>query len=264
MPLYSKCIEPKDNTTQPCVVFLHGLLGSTMDWEKIAPMIAKTHPVLLIDLPGHGNSRLINVSENFGFEQTCQLIVEQLEMSPYQEFIFVGYSLGGRIAMYLNACVNLPTTVSLLGLCIEGGNFGLLSKEEKQTRLDHDIQWAEQFEQQPIADVLVNWYQQKVFSSLNPEQRQVLVAKRSDNLGKSIGMMLRSTSLAKQPYLLDALHRSTIPMLYICGEADNKFQHLAEQSQLTYQIIAQAGHNAHVEQPERFTHVLNTFLQQWK
>lgn len=264
MPLYSKCIEPKENTAQPCVVFLHGLLGSIGDWEQIAPAIAKTHPVLLIDLPGHGNSRLITVSESHGFEQTCHLIIEQLESSPYQEFIFVGYSLGGRIAMYLNACVELPTNHSLCGLCIEGGNFGLLSKEDKQVRLNNDIQWAERFEQQPIADVLDNWYQQKVFSSLNPEQRQDLVAKRSDNLGKSIGMMLRSTSLAKQPYLLEALHRSTIPMLYICGEADNKFQHLAEQSQLTYQIIAQAGHNAHVEQPERFTHVLNTFLQQWK
>ena len=81
MPLYSKCIEPKENTAQPCVVFLHGLLGSIGDWEKIAPAIAKTHPVLLIDLPGHGNSRLITVSESHGFEQTGHLIIEQLESS---------------------------------------------------------------------------------------------------------------------------------------------------------------------------------------
>lgn len=264
MPLYSKCIEPKENTAQPCVVFLHGLLGSIGDWEKIASAIVKTHPVLLIDLPGHGHSRLINVSESHGFDQTCRLIVEQLESSPYQEFIFVGYSLGARIAMYLNACFKLPENIVLRGLCIEGGNLGLHCAKEKQARLKNDIAWAERFEQQPIVDVLDTWYQQPVFSSLNPEQRQDLVVKRSDNLGKSIGMMLRATSLAKQPYLLEALHRSSIPMLYICGEADNKFQYLAEQSQLTYQIIAQAGHNAHVEQPERFTHVLNTFLQQWK
>ena len=165
--------------------------------------------------------------------------------------------------MYPSAFFQLPNDITLRGLCVEGGNFGLISKEEKHIRWQNDTMWAERFEQQPIADVLDNWYQQKVFSSLNPEQRQVLVAKRSDNLGLSIGMMLRSTSLAKQPYLLNEQHRCTIPMLYICGEADQKFQHLAEQSQLTYQIIAQAGHNAHVEQPERFTHVLNTFLQQW-
>ncbi len=264
MPLYSKLSISKENTTQSCVVFLHGLLGSTQDWDQIAPVIAQSHPVLLIDLPGHGRSQSTVLDEFLGFEQTCQLIVESLLQTPYQSFVFVGYSLGGRVAMYLSSHFELPSSISLCGLCIEGGNFGLRSEQDKQTRLNNDIQWAERFEQQPIADVLDTWYQQKVFSSLNPEQRQVLVTKRSDNLGHSIGMMLRSTSLAKQPYLLDALHRSTIPMLYICGEADNKFQHLAEQSQLTYQIIAQAGHNAHVEQPERFTHVLNTFLQQWK
>ncbi|MCP3697736.1 MAG: 2-succinyl-6-hydroxy-2,4-cyclohexadiene-1-carboxylate synthase [Aliivibrio sp.] len=264
MPLYSKLSVPKENTTRPCVVFLHGLLGTIADWEKISQEVTNTYPALLIDLPGHGKSSAIYVLEDDGFEETCRLIVEQLESSAYQEFIFVGYSLGGRIAMYLNACFKLPENIVLRGLCIEGGNFGLLNAEEKHARLKNDIAWAERFEQQPIVDVLNTWYQQPVFSSLNPEQRQDLVAKRSDNLGKSVGMMLRSTSLAKQPHLLEALHRSTIPMLYICGEADKKFQHLAEQSQLTYQIIAQAGHNAHVEQPERFTHVLNTFLQQWK
>lgn len=264
MRLYSKLRVLKENTAQPCVVFLHGLLGSIQDWDKIASVIAQSHSVLLIDLPGHGQSQSTVLDESMGFDQTCQLIVDVLQTTPYKSFIFVGYSLGGRLAMYLSSVFPLPSSINIYGLCIEGGNFGLVSEKEKQLRLQNDIVWAERFEQQPIADVLNTWYKQKVFSSLNTEQRQVLVRKRSDNLGHSIGMMLRATSLAKQPYLLDALHRSTIPMLYICGEADNKFQHLAEQSQLTYQIIAQAGHNAHVEQPERFTHVLNTFLQQWK
>lgn len=263
MPLYSKELIATGNTTQPCVVFLHGLLGSTKDWSSITAQVAKTHPVLLIDLPGHGNSQSTLLDHNQGFEQSCQLIVEQLEKSPHKQFILVGYSLGARLAMYLHAMYSLPSSIEVKGLCIEGGNFGLLAEDEKQTRLVNDLQWAAQFEEQPIEDVLNKWYQQAVFSSLNPEQRQVLVAKRSDNLGSGIGMMLRAMSLAKQPYLLDALHRSTIPMLYICGEADKKFQRLAEQSKLMYQTIAQAGHNAHVEQPERFTHVLNTFLQQW-
>ena len=254
----------KGPTDKPALILLHGFMGNSSDWDPMLTLLSNDYRCIAIDLPGHGKSSAIHVLEDDGFEETCRLIVEQLENSPYREFIFVGYSLGGRIAMYLNACFKLPENIVLRGLCIEGGNFGLLNAEEKHARLKNDIAWAERFEQQPIVDVLDDWYQQQVFSSLNPEQRQDLVVKRSDNLGKSIGMMLRSTSLAKQPHLLEALHRSTIPMLYICGEADKKFQHLAEQSQLTYQIIAQAGHNAHVEQPERFTHVLNTFLQQWK
>ncbi len=114
--------------------------------------------------------------------------------------------------------------------------------------------------------VLADWYQQTVFSSLNHEQRQLLIAKRSVNLGSALSDMLLATSLAKQPDLLPSVkalsfskHRKP---LYICGEFDNKFTQLAVGSGLDYEPIASAGHNVHKEQPVAFASRLRTYLEQ--
>ncbi|MBN8110601.1 2-succinyl-6-hydroxy-2,4-cyclohexadiene-1-carboxylate synthase, partial [Vibrio vulnificus] len=76
----------------------------------------------------------------------------------------------------------------------EGGHFGLITEEEKHARWQHDQHWATRFAHQPIAQVLTDWYQQAVFSSLNHEQRQTLVTLRSDNLGPAVAKMLLATS----------------------------------------------------------------------
>ncbi|WMN73478.1 hypothetical protein NI386_19550 [Vibrio parahaemolyticus] len=97
-----------------------------------------------------------------------------------------------------------------------------------------------------------DWYQQAVFSSLNHEQRQTLIAKRSANLGSAIANMLMATSLAKQAYLLPALQQQRIPIYYVCGAKDKKFSQLAKTSGLAYRQIEGAGHNVHQEQPKQF------------
>ncbi len=119
----------------------------------------------------------------------------------------------------------------------KGGNFGLQSESEKQARFRNDAHWARRFKTEPLACVLNDWYQQLVFSSLNHEQRQTLIEKRSANLGSAVADMLLATSLAKQSYLLPALQQQTIPLYYICGSKDKKFSQLAESSGLAYRQV---------------------------
>ncbi|MCV5656212.1 2-succinyl-6-hydroxy-2,4-cyclohexadiene-1-carboxylate synthase, partial [Escherichia coli] len=85
-------------------------------------------------------------------------------------------------------------------------------ESEKQVRLENDARWAMRFKTEPLERVLSDWYQQAVFSSLNHEQRQTFIAKRSDNLGSAVANMLMATSLAKQAYLLPSLQKQNIPV----------------------------------------------------
>ena len=147
-------------------------------------------------------------------------------------------------------------TLNLEKVIIEGGNFGLERDEERAQRLVHDTQWAVRFAQQSIEDVLDDWYQQSVFSSLNHEQRQTLVIKRSGNLGVSVANMLLSTSLAKQPDLRATLKSHEHQLHYVCGEKDRKFMELAENSGFEYSQVDYAGHNVHFEQPELFSNLI--------
>lgn len=152
------------------------------------------------------------------------------------------------------------SSLNIRSLIVEGGNFGLASGADKQKRWSNDSLWAERFRTEPIEQVLSDWYQQAVFSSLNHAQRQKMIVKRSANLGPSVANMLETTSLAKQDYLLEHLKSSGVKTHYICGEKDNKFSQLAEQSGLSFSQVSQAGHNVHIEQPEAFANIVKTQL----
>ena len=253
--LYSYASPTLLTSDKPVIVFLHGLLGSSKDWNSVIYELGD-HPTLSIDLPGHGFSTQERCAD---FRDCCDQISDTIltQIPSHRPIVLVGYSLGGRIAMVGVAKEYFPN-LNIVQLVIEGGNFGLQKPIERETRLASDGVWAERFNTEPIEQVLNDWYQQPVFSSLNNEQRQKMIAKRSANLGDAIASMLLSTSLAKQDYLLDALKASGVNIHYICGEKDNKFSQLAKQSGLSFSQIAGAGHNVHVEQPIAFANTIHS------
>ncbi|PSU14219.1 2-succinyl-6-hydroxy-2,4-cyclohexadiene-1-carboxylate synthase [Photobacterium gaetbulicola] len=259
-PVVGGVSNPAEPLT-PTLVFLHGLLGSGRDWLQIVTQLSGRYPCLTVDLPGHGHSRSIPAAEfdQRGFELTSQWLTQTLEARGVSRYILVGYSLGARVAMYHACHRNADSKPQLAGLVLEGGHFGL-PQSDRPARLDNDRRWAQRFASQPIADVLADWYQQPVFSSLNHDQRQGLIAKRSDNLGSAVAHMLLATSLAKQPLLQSQLNRLAIPVHYLCGEKDEKFTLLAAGSDLSYQVIEEAGHNVHVEQPYSFARAVDDFI----
>ncbi|WP_325892062.1 2-succinyl-6-hydroxy-2,4-cyclohexadiene-1-carboxylate synthase [Grimontia sp. NTOU-MAR1] len=233
---------------KPALVFLHGLLGDHRDWQPVIEELSKEYLCLAIDLPGHGGSQHF---EAVGFEDTCNKVIATISETLSSPFWLVGYSLGARIAMYLAthcSCSRGVTSVPFAGLIIENGHPGL-PEPERVARREHDEKWAVRFENEPIVDVLEDWYQQPVFSSLNHAQRQSLIVKRSDNLGTKVASMLRATSLSQQDFLGDLLRTLPAKVHYLCGEKDNRFLALAMHSGLSYSIVPDAGHNIHAEQP---------------
>ncbi|SHO56057.1 2-succinyl-6-hydroxy-2,4-cyclohexadiene-1-carboxylate synthase [Vibrio quintilis] len=252
-----------DEQKRPVLVFLHGLLGHHQDWEAVRARLGD-FPRLSLDLCGHGQSRAIRCMD---MDDCCEQIagtlkasLQQAGLSEAHPLIVTGYSLGGRIAMY--GCVQgWWSSLNVKGLVIEGGNFGLSDDTARQQRWQQDMQWAARFRDEPVEQVLNDWYQQPVFSTLNYEQRQQLIRQRRDNLGTRIAEMMLATSLARQPDLLAELYRQSLSVRYICGEQDKKFRQLAAQSRLPVYAIKQAGHNVHKEQPGAFTDALRECIR---
>ncbi|KDO14732.1 2-succinyl-6-hydroxy-2,4-cyclohexadiene-1-carboxylate synthase [Vibrio metoecus] len=244
----------------PLMVLVHGLLGSGADWQPVLTYLAdKQCAVLTLDLPGHGANPVLHCDD---FAQAVEMIEQtvQAHITPEVSVILVGYSLGGRLIMN-GLAQGAFSRLNLRGADHrKAGHFGLQDDEEKAARWKNDEQWAQRFAKQPIEHVLNDWYQQAVFSSLNHEQRQTLIAQRSANLGSSVAHMLLATSLAKQPYLLPALQALTLPIHYVCGEKDNKFQQLAQHCGLSYSQVANAGHNVHHEQPQAFAKIVQAMI----
>ncbi|MGP2542357.1 2-succinyl-6-hydroxy-2,4-cyclohexadiene-1-carboxylate synthase [Yersinia sp. 2541 StPb PI] len=247
--------SPARHHSGPWLVWLHGLLGSGLDWLPVAELCGD-YPSLLIDLPGHGKSA---AGTTCGFADISRQLVQTLQANGIREYWLAGYSLGGRIAMY-HACYG--SHHGLQGLLVEGGNLGLESTELREKRLQQDRLWGQRFRQEPLPLVLADWYQQDVFADLDPQQREKLVLLRADNHGPSVADMLEATSLGHQPWLLPALQRLTVPYTYLCGARDHKFQQLAVQYQLPLRTLARAGHNAHRANPGAFAAQVLSFLSQ--
>ncbi len=244
----------------PWLVWLHGLLGCGYEWQPIISA-CNQYPSLVIDLPGHGHSAdmpLVDVFAKDGLAEMNALLSKTLLAYQIHDYWLIGYSLGGRIAMY--HATQAQAVQGLRGILVEGGNPGLLSQEEREARLLHDKNWAQRFRSEPIAAVLADWYQQPVFADLPAAQRLRLIHLRSQNRGNSIADMLENTSLGHQPYLLPELQKLAVPFIYLCGEHDQKFKGIAQQFALPLKIISQSGHNVHSSNPAGFSAAVNHFL----
>ncbi|WP_044470233.1 2-succinyl-6-hydroxy-2,4-cyclohexadiene-1-carboxylate synthase [Mannheimia massilioguelmaensis] len=234
------------------IVFLHGLLGTQEDWSKISELLPHFHCITL-DLPFHGSAKLTEVKS---FDNTASYLSKQIKIAVgHQPYMIVGYSLGGRIALYY-ALQAQCAKGNLQGLILEGVNLGLTDDNARKVRWENDKFWAQRFMDEPIENVLNDWYQQPVFAHLTEMQRAALIAKRAANCGENIGKMLQATSLAKQPYLGDKLRECELPVYYLVGEKDRKFRELARQEKLNMIVINQAGHNAHLENPQEYAKVI--------
>lgn len=268
-PANSQVIKVNNSPTpRPWLVWLHGLLGSGLDWQPILPFFSDW-PCLTIDLPGHGDSANIQPTS---FADVSQYLTNTLAAYNIGDYILVGYSLGGRIAAW-HTCfsktyfgkTSFGKSTGLRGLVLEGVNLGLHSDLERQLRLAADLGWADRFRHQPLKEVLHDWYQQPVFANLSQSQRQSLINYRQQNCSRTIADMLAATSLGKQPWLGDCLSQrlkeNSLPVCYLCGENDAKFQQLAHEYQLPFKSIKAAGHNAHRANPADFAHQLDTFLK---
>ncbi|EHD22590.1 MULTISPECIES: 2-succinyl-6-hydroxy-2,4-cyclohexadiene-1-carboxylate synthase [Brenneria] len=252
--LHCRKIAPAEGSpARPWLVCLHGLLGSGEDWQPIAPFF-NDWPLLLVDLPGHGGS--LGVTPG-GFAQVSELLSATLRQQGIEEYLLLGYSLGGRIAMY-HACCGQPR--GMRGLLAEGGHPGLAQPRLREQRLLHDAGWARRLRHEPMAAVLNDWYRQAVFADLNAAQRAGLVALRRLNYGPAVADMLEATSLGRQPWLGEKLRQLAVPFAYLCGAADAKFQALAAQYNLPLLSVARAGHNAHQANPAEYAARILSFL----
>lgn len=214
------------------------------------------------------------------FARVSAGLTHTLAVLGITRYILVGYSLGGRIALYhacrgqsaprhnvcaagaarLDASQSANGPQGLRGVFVEGAHPGLVSREERDDRLRHDGNWAQRFRLESLPAVLADWYRQPVFADLSAAARRELVALRAGNDGAAIAGMLQATSLARQPDLAARLRALGLPFGYLCGEHDAKFAALARRARLPFFLVPGAGHNAHRANPPAYAGQLLALL----
>lgn len=241
------------NPAHPPIVFLHGFLGRGSDFAEIAQILSDRACSLLIDLPGHGGS-LLPDDRDYTMAGTAHLIIDRIKQLQLPPAYLYGYSMGGRLALYL--AIHYPRYFR--HTMLESASPGCRTEPERQQRQQADLILADRFDQTAIAnfpDLLQHWYQQPLFQSLQHHPNFAkLYKQRLQNNSQFLAKSLRGMGTGFQPSLWDDLATHHQPLHLLTGELDQKFTEIqtamrAIAPQVTGSVIQQTGHNIHWENP---------------
>ncbi|WGH80243.1 alpha/beta fold hydrolase BchO [Jannaschia ovalis] len=82
----------------PDLLLLHGAGGATHSWRGLAPLLAKDHRVTMIDLPGHGFTRL-GRSGRSGLDPMAEDVTRLMERLDVTPAALIGHSAGAAVAL---------------------------------------------------------------------------------------------------------------------------------------------------------------------
>jgi len=247
----------------PRLVFLHGFLGRGAEWQSIASYFSDRYYCILPDLPGHGANITLPMETALNYESLARGLQITLTSLGPQPVILVGYSLGGRIALYTS--LRYPEKVRVL--ILESTSPGIADLSARQERMLADQLQADGILSEGINPFLDRWYSQPLFQSL--KGRQVLMEQvrqsRQENDPAWMAKTLRELSPGRQPFLGDRLQELDIPILLLAGSLDKKYAAALRETAASNQrsralVVPHAGHSIHAERPQRFVYILNTFL----
>lgn len=83
----------------PALVLLHGTGAATHSWRDVAPLLARTHQVVAMDLPGHGFTATPFNNTDFSLPNVARGISDLLQTLDISPAAYIGHSAGAAIAV---------------------------------------------------------------------------------------------------------------------------------------------------------------------
>lgn len=246
----------------PALMLLHGYTGRGAAMAPLARAFEHQFDTIAPDLPGHGHS--VSAASR-GFDACLADLVATLEATGHRRAHWLGYSMGARLAL----AVALRHPESVVSLVLLAGRAGIEDPAERAARRAADEALAARIESIGVAAFVDEWLAQPLFATLARLGPAVMAGERCarlENDAQGLATSLRMLGPGTQPPLFAELPRLDVPVLLVAGEHDPRFVETARDlagrlPRAELVIIPDAGHAAHVEQPERFQRVVAEFLR---
>lgn len=239
------------------LIILHGLFGSSSNWNTIAGRLAERFTVYTMDLRNHGTSPH---ADRFDYPTLAADILEFLQDAAISQAHLLGHSLGGKTAMQF--ALSYPQRVEKL----------IVVDIAPQAYAPHHDHIIDAFESVNLARVQSRQDADAMLAQTVPEAglRQFLLT----NLVRADGAFRWRMNLAglKGSYanIVAAIGPGTFPKpaLFIRGGKSDYVQDdaipLIQQyfPQAGIETITQAGHWVHAETPAPFLKLVMDFLEE--
>jgi pimeloyl-ACP methyl ester carboxylesterase len=254
----------------PVVVLIHGMAGSSQTWAPIIPRLARRATVLAPDLLGHGDSAKPRGDYSLG--ALASAVRDLLVALGHERATVVGQSLGGGVAMqfayqFPQRCERLVLVSSgglgrevsavLRALSFPGAEYVLTVGCAPALRNAGNsvFGWFGRLGFRPSSSVAEIW---RSYTSLgDPESRAAFF----HTLRAVVDISGQRVSARDRLYLA-----SEIPTLIVWGDRDPfipvAHAHAAQEAMpgSRLEIFPGAGHYPHCDDPERFSEVLESFM----
>lgn len=234
------------------LVLVHGFTQTGRSWGPLVPLFGDHFDVVAPDLPGHGSRADVHA----GMDEAVRLLADEGGRAAY-----VGYSMGGRVA--LNLAMTRPDLVERLVLVSTSA--GIEDDDDRAARRQADEELAAALEEQGIDAFLDEWLAQPLFADLTPETAGLEA--RRQNTASGLAAALRLLGQGSMEPLWRRLLDIRMPVLIVAGERDEAYclqaVHLGGWmgEMATLAMIPGAGHACHLQQPREFVDLVVSFLE---
>ena len=246
------------------VVLLHGFTGSARAMAGLAAELSDSHRMLSVDLIGHGRSAAPRDAAAYSMTACVGQLAAVLDELDVHDAHWIGYSMGGRAAL----AFGVADPARMRSALLVGTSAGIRDPQQRADRVRDDEALAERIEREGVEAFVDFWISQPFLVDARrlgargvAEARKMRLANSAHGLAAS----LRGMGSGAQLPLHDALARVGFPICLAVGEEDLKFRALAaEMSQelpnARVEIVPEAGHSAHTDNPAAFLKLVRRFL----
>ena len=250
----------QEANTHEWVTFVHGAGGSSSIWFKQIRDFKKHFNVLLLDLRGHGNSK-ISLSDSFKTRYTFNAIAddikEVLDHLKITSSHFVGISLG--TILIRNLADRYPNRVASMVLG------GAIVKLDVRSRLL--IHLGNAFKSVVPYIWLYGFLAWIIMPNKNHKESRLLFIREAKKLYQKEFMRWFKLTADLNPLLrFYQMAKTSIPTLYLMGEQDYLFlppirELIKYHTNAILQVVPNCGHVVNVENPQTFNQNTLLFLQ---
>jgi len=237
------------------IVFLHGFLGNKKVWTPFVNYFKRNYQVITIDLPGHGNTSIIE--EEMTMEFSAKLIKQILKTEDVLNVHVVGHSMGGYIGLAFAKLY--PKTIKSLTLfnCSAYG-------DTKQKQADR-LKAVRVFDMNPsiyIDEAIKNLFYKPNLTVFSKEVKELTEMAKNTPIrgaqGSLRGMRIRDNHVSW-------LSEQKFPLHFIAGEYDNTvpFSTIKEQVEITHAnltTLTLSGHMGFIEKQETSIKAIEDFI----
>ena len=260
--MLSYSVFPNKNSKK-WVTFIHGAGGSSSIWFRQIRAFKAEFNVLLIDLRGHGNSKITskdNTKQEYTFDFITNDIVEVLQHLQITKSHFIGISMGTILIRDL--AERYP---ELLETMVLGGAVLKLNVRSKLLMGFGNI-----FKSVVPYILLYKLFAFIIMPKKNHKESRLLFVKEAKKLYQKEFLKWYKLTAQLNPLLrFFRLNETSIPTLYVMGEQDHLFlpsikKVISGHVNAQLHVIRNCGHVVNVEQPIEFNEQVISFLKSQK